>query len=558
MVLRLEYGELETERASPKPPDRPNRRRGQKLIPGLMQEAPLNISKILDYAAIAHGDREIVSRNVDEPIFRSNYVGVGRRAAQAAHWLGSLGIKPGDRVSTLAWNNHRHFELLFAVPGMGSILHTANPRLSDAHIAFTINHAESRVLLFDRNLSELVDRLKPSLLTVEHFVMLCPEDYDARTSAFAETFAWPVIEEDAGAILCYTSGTTGDPKGVLYSHRSIVLHALVAGLSGAFAISAFDTVMPCQSLYHVAAWGLPFAVAINGAKFVLPCDKFDGESLHELIKSEGVTFSGGVPTIWTMYLEYLARTGDSTGTLERLVIGGSAVPRAMAETFQTKYHVAVRQIWGMTETSPLGVVSTPTPAIANLGNARMDEIIWTRQGRLQFGIELKIVDDSGSDLPHDGESAGALLVRGPWVIERYFRAPETSLDAQGWLDTGDLATIDPHGFMRITDRKKDVIKSGGEWISSIDIENAASACPGIKIAAVTGVFHPKWEERPILIIEQHDDADVAKADIIAWLTPLIAKWWMPDEIIFDAVPLTATGKIDKKLIRHKYQDILRG
>lgn len=528
------------------------------MYPGLMQHTPLNISKIIEYAALAHGDTEIVSKNVDEPTWRYTYAGVAVRAAQGAHWLASLGIGAGDRVSSLAWNNHRHFELFFMVPGLGAVLHTANPRLPDEHIAYTINHAESRVLLFDRNMAEIVERLKPHLSSIEHFVMLCPQDYDARIAPFPSDIDWPVLDENGGAFLCYTSGTTGDPKGVLYSHRSVVLHGLAAGLSGALGFSAFDVIMPCQSLYHATAWGLPFAGAINGAKFVLPCDKFDGASLQALIKAEGVTFSGGVPTIWTMYLDYLARTGEDAGTLERVVIGGSAVPRAMAETFQNRYGVKVRQIWGMTETSPLGVLATPTPKVAALGDAEMDEIIWTRQGRLQFGIELRIVGEDGTPLPHDGESAGALHVRGPWVVERYFRSEASACDADGWFDTGDISTIDANGFMRITDRKKDVIKSGGEWISSIDIENVAVACPGVKVAAVAGVFHPKWEERPILVIEPLEGADVTEATIHEFLEARIVKWWMPDKILFDTVPLTATGKIDKKLIREKYGDVLRG
>ncbi len=526
------------------------------MIDNLMQQTPLNISWILRYAATAHGDREIMSKNCDEAEWRYDYAGVARRAASAAHWFESLGLCSGDRVTSLAWNNHRHFELFFAVPSMGCVLHTANPRLPDEHIAFTINHAESRVLLYDRNLADIVERLKPRLSHIEHFVMLCPDEYDAHIAAFPETYDWPVIDENKAAFLCYTSGTTGDPKGVAYTHRSVVLHGIAAGLSGALGFSSTDVIMPCQSLYHATAWGLPFAGAINGAKFVLPCDKFDGASLQELIKAEGVTFSGGVPTIWTMYLDHLAKTDENTGTLERVVIGGSAVPRAMAETFGKTYGVKVRQIWGMTEMSPLGVLATPTAKIAALGQDEMDEIIWTRQGRLQFGVELKIVDDDGQVLPHDGVAAGSVLVRGPWVLERYYRQDTSALDAQGWFDTGDIATIDDNGFMRITDRKKDVIKSGGEWISSIDIENIAASCPGVKIAAVVGVFHPKWEERPVLVVEAYPNVDLQEAQILEWITSKLVKWWIPDRIILDQIPLTATGKIDKKSIRQKYKDCL--
>jgi fatty-acyl-CoA synthase len=331
---------------------------------------------------------------------------------------------------------------------------------------------------------------------------------------------------------------------------------MASGLAGAFGFDAFDVVMPCSSLYHATAWGLPFGAPINGCKLVMPCDKMDGASLQELIINEGVTFSGGVPTIWTMYLAYLEKTGARPGNLQRLVIGGSAVPRAMAEAFKKKYNVRVLQIWGMTETCPLGVVATPTPALAELGEDAMDEAIWTRQGRLQFGIDLRIVDEDGKDLPWDGEASGALLVRGPWVVKRYFRQPADAADADGWFDTGDIATIDAYGFMRITDRKKDVIKSGGEWISSIDLENIAVACPGVKIAAVVGVPHPKWEERPLLIIESHDGASLSEADVYAFLEPRIVKWWKPDRVIFASVPLTATGKIDKKVLRSRYSDAL--
>jgi fatty-acyl-CoA synthase len=336
----------------------------------------------------------------------------------------------------------------------------------------------------------------------------------------------------------------------------VVLHAMASGLNSAFGFDAFDVVMPCSSLFHATAWGLPFAAPINGCKLVLPCEKMDGASLQELIVNEGVTFSGGVPTIWTMYLAYLEQTGQTPGKLERVVIGGSAVPRAMAETFKRKYGVQVLQIWGMTETAPLGVIATPTPALAALGEEKLDEAIWTRQGRLQFGIELKVVDEDGAEAPRDGESSGALMVRGPWTVQRYFRGAKDVADADGWFDTGDIATIDQYGFMRITDRKKDVIKSGGEWISSIDLENVAVACPGVKIAAVVGVPHPKWEERPVLVIEPHENADLCQETLLAYLRPRIVKWWTPDAVVFDTVPLTATGKIDKKVLRERYKSLL--
>ena len=539
----------------------------QKFQIGSMQRVPLMISSILQHAAVAHGDREIVSRLVDEPLWRYDYAGLAERAGRAANMIKRLGVGQGDFVSTLAWNTHRHYELFFAVPGIGAVLHTGNPRLSDEQIAYTLNHAGSSVLLFERNFADLVQRLLPRLTNIRHFIMLADADLPdmpgvnllgyEQLLAQEESFdQWPSFDENAGAILCYTSGTTGNPKGVLYSHRSIVLHALAAGLNSAFNFSAFDCIMPCSSLYHGTAWGVPFAAAINGCKFVLPCDKMDGASLQELIQNEGVTFSGGVPTIWTMYLDHLERTGEDAGKLTHLIIGGSAVPRAMAEKFQTKYGVAVRQLWGMTETSPLGVVATPTPKLAQLGEDAVNDVIWSRQGRLQYGIELKVVNEKGEPLPADGKSAGALMVRGPWTVERYFRSDTSALDAEGWFDTGDIATLDENGFMRITDRTKDVIKSGGEWVSSIDVENAAISCPGVRVAAVIGVYHPKWEERPLLIVETHPGETVTMEMMLAHLEDKIVKWWMPDDMILDEVPLTATGKIDKKVLRDRYYNYL--
>jgi acyl-CoA synthetase (AMP-forming)/AMP-acid ligase II len=534
------------------------------MIPGLMQTTPLMISGILTYAAQAHGAREIVSRLIDEPLHRYDYAGLARRAAKAANALKRLGVKPGDRVTSLAWNTHRHLELFYAVPGIGAVLHTANPRLFDEQIAYTINHAQSGVLLFDRSFAALVERIASQLTTVETFVMLSDAErtlpgsvgaisYETLIADEAETIAWPSFDENAGAFLCYTSGTTGDPKGVLYSHRAVVLHAMAGGLNSAFGFTAFDVVLPCSSLYHATAWGLPFSAPICGAKLVLPADKMDGASLHQLIEGEGVTFTGGVPTIWTMYLAWLEQNDASPTTLKRVVIGGSAVPRAMAEAFKRLYGVQTLQIWGMTETCPIGVVATPTPALAALGEEAMDEAIWTRQGRLQFGIELRVETEDGSEAPWDGETSGALLVRGPWVVRRYFRKDEDAAREDGWFDTGDIATLDTNGFMRITDRQKDVIKSGGEWISSIDLENVAVGCPGVKIAAVIGVPHPKWEERPLLVIEAHEGSDVSKAAVLDYLAPRIVKWWTPDDVVFASVPLTATGKIDKKVLREAWR-----
>ncbi len=537
------------------------------MIEGLMQHTPLSTTSILQYAALNHGGRKIVSRLTDGSIWRYDYAGLGRRTEQLARALTRLGVRPGDRVATLAWNTHRHLELFFAVPGIGAVLHTVNPRLFEEQIRFILDHAGSTVLVYDTSFADLVARLAPQLPALKAFVLLSDEAqhtprpvdaacYESLLAAEPEGFDWPMVNENGGACLCYTSGTTGDPKGVLYSHRSIVLHAMAGSLNSAFGFSAEDVIMPCSSMYHATAWGLPYMAPINGAALVLPCEKFDAVSLHELIDAEGVTVTGGVPTVWTLYLNHLADKGLKPGRLRNLIIGGSAVPKVMAETFK-RYGVDVIQIWGMTETSPLGVTSTPTPEVEALPEAERDEVLWTKQGRIQFGIELKIVQDDGTEAPRDGETSGALMVRGPWVLQRYYRGAADVADADGWFNTGDIANIDANGFMRITDRAKDVIKSGGEWISSIDLENVAVGCPGVKIAAVVGVPHPKWEERPLLVIETHDGHAVTSSGVLDFLSTRIVKWWMPDDVVFDQVPLTATGKIDKKVLRDRYRDHLQ-
>jgi fatty-acyl-CoA synthase len=534
------------------------------MLPGLMQPTPLLVSSILRYAAAAHGTREIVSRQIEGPIFRYEYAGLARRAEQAAAALRALGVGEGDRVSSIAWNTHRHLELFFAVPGIGAVLHTANPRLFDEQIVYTINHAESRVLLFEKNLAPLVERLAPQLTTVEAYVMLTDAPahaagsvgalcYETLLAREAPGLDWPSFDENAAAVLCYTSGTTGDPKGVLYSHRAIVLHAMGAGLASAFGFTAFDVVMPCSSLYHATAWGLPFVAPICGSKLVLPGDRMDGASLHELIEAEDVTFSGGVPTIWTMYLAWLDQTGKRPGTLKRVVIGGSAVPESLVRAFRDEFDVDVTHAWGMTETSPLGTLSTPTPEVAAMGEEEQLQYK-LKQGRPPAGIELKLVGDDGAAQPHDGTTYGRLKVKGPFVVGAYFKGEGGDiLDADGFFDTGDVATIDALGYMQITDRAKDVIKSGGEWISSIEIENLAAGHPKALIAAVIGVAHPKWDERPLLLVKLKEGESASREEFLAYLDGKIARWWMPDDVVFvDDIPLGATGKIDKKLIRQRF------
>lgn len=541
-------------------------------IPGLMQENDLMISSLIRYAAEYHGQMEIVTRTVEGPLHRYTYAEAEKRIRQLANALcGRFGIVPGDRVGTLAWTTYRHFELFYGVSGMGAVLHTTNPRLFEEQITYIINHAEDRVLFLDLDFVPLVEKLLPELSAVETFIVMTdrahmPETtlpnvlcYEEVLAEESESFEWPTFDEKSASSLCYTSGTTGNPKGVLYSHRSTIIHALSAAQNSAYGLSVYDTIMPVAPMYHANAWGLPYVAAMLGAKLVLPGPKMDGESIHDLIEREGVTFCCAVPTVFSMLFQYLEDTGKKVDALKRTMIGGSAVPKAMTDKFLQTYGVTVLQIWGMTETSPLGVIASPTPQVDALPEDQRAQVM-EKQGRVQYGLEIKVLDEDGKPVPRDGVAYGDLWVRGPWVTSGYFRSEGGNvLDEDGWFLTGDVVTIDQYGFMKITDRSKDVIKSGGEWISSIDIENLAVGHPKVLQAGVVGVYHPKWEERPILVIRPAPGKAPTEQEILDFLKGKIAKWWTPDAVfIVDDMPLTATGKIKKIALREQYKDCLGG
>jgi fatty-acyl-CoA synthase len=534
---------------------------------GGMQHWPLLVWKLIDHAAINHGGREIVSLPVEGGEHRSTWSELRGRALKMAQALQRLGIEQGDRVATLAWNTHRHIECWYGISGMGAVAHTVNPRLFEDQIVYIINHAGDRVLFFDLSFMDLVERIAPRLDSVEHFVVLTDAAhlparsgidliaYEDLISASDGDFSWAELDEDAPAGLCYTSGTTGNPKGVLYSHRSNVLHTLGSLSADAIGLKSTSVVLPVVPMYHANAWGIPYSAAAAGAKLVLAGAHFDAETLHGLILSEGVNLTAAVPTVWLGMLQHLERTGADLGHLERVIIGGSAVPRSMIVDFKKKYGVTVCHAWGMTEMSPLGTLGTLSAEACSLPEERQFDV-QTKQGRAIFGVEMKIVDDEGHELPRDGKAFGHLMVRGPWIISEYFSGDGGHiLDADGWFDTGDVATLDPHGYMQITDRAKDVIKSGGEWISSIDLECEAVGCPGVSEAAVIGLPHPKWDERPLLIIVRKESSEVSKKDVLSYLDGKIAKWWMPDDVVFvEAIPHTATGKIQKTVLREQFRD----
>jgi len=521
---------------------------------GLMMDQPLLISGLIRHAARHHADAEIVSKNVDGSIHRYGYAASHARIQKLANALKRLGVQPGDRVATLAWNGYRHFEIYYAVAGMGAVIHTINPRLFPDQITYIANHAEDKVLFYDTTFAPLVDKVKTQLKTVRNFVAL-NEEYEKLIEKESDRFDWPEFDEKTAACLCYTSGTTGNPKGALYSHRSTIIHAYAAALPDTLSISAREVVLPVVPMFHVNAWSLPYSCAMTGAKMVFPGPHLDGKSVYELFEKEEVTLSAGVPTVWLALLTYMKQNHLKFSTLKRTVIGGSACPPAMIKTFQDDYGVQVLHAWGMTEMSPLGTAGTYKAK--HMRMSKEERYAWqNKQGRSIYGVDMRIVGEDGKELAWDGKAFGDLQVRGPWVIKGYFKGEGGNpLTPDGWFPTGDVATIDPEGTMQITDRSKDVIKSGGEWISSIDLENIAVAHPAIAEAAVIGVKHPKWDERPIVVAVKKAGQEVSREDLLKFYEGKIAKWWMPDDVVFvSELPHTATGKLSKLTLRQQMKD----
>ena len=532
---------------------------------GLMQSQPLLISTLIEFADKHHGDGEIVSRRVEGDIHRYTYRDCARRSRQLANALAALGLAHGDRVASLAWNGYRHMEMYFGVSGGGQVLHTINPRLHPDQIAWIVNHAEDRVLCFDMTFLPIVQAVHAKCPTVKKWVALCDADklpadsgipgltsYEAWIAAASDQYDWPVFDENTASSMCYTSGTTGNPKAVLYSHRSNVLHAYAAMLPDAMGLSARDAVLPVVPMFHVNAWGLPYAMALVGCKVVFPGPALDGKSVYELMENEGVTFAAGVPTVWQMLLNHMQAGGLRFSTLKSTVIGGAACPPAMLATFMDDYGVTVMHAWGMTEMSPLGTVCRLKKKHESLPKDAQRKLL-SKQGRAIFGVDMKIVDAEGKEQPWDGKAYGDLLVKGPWIVDTYYKSDSgKSPLVDGWFPTGDVATIDADGYMQITDRSKDVIKSGGEWISSIDIENIAMAHPAIAMAACIGMPHPKWDERPIIAVVKKPGAEVSRDELLQFYDGKTAKWQIPDDVVFvEAIPLGATGKMLKTKLREQ-------
>jgi fatty-acyl-CoA synthase len=539
----------------------------QSPLMGQMMSEPLLISSIIRHADRQFGKNEIVSRRVEGDIHRYTYTDCHARSRRMANALKKLGVKMGDRVATLAWNGYRHMELYYAVSGSGAVLHTINPRLFAEQVAYIANHAEDQYLFFDLTFLQAAEAFSAHCTTIKGYVLMCDRDrmpkehtiknlmcYEDLIDNNSDDYEWPLFDEYSASSLCYTSGTTGNPKGALYSHRSTVLHSYASAMPDALNVSSRDVVLPVVPMFHVNAWGLPYSVPLSGAKMVFPGPALDSKSVYDLFEQEKVTFSAGVPTVWLGLLNYVAQNDLKFSTFRRTVIGGSACPPAMMKTLRHKYGVEVVHAWGMTEMSPLGTTCTLQNHHLALP-AEQQQAILEKQGHAIFGVELKIIDDAGRELPWDGKTFGNLVVRGPWIVESYFKKEGGDVLVDGWFPTGDVATIDPDGYMQITDRSKDVIKSGGEWIGTIDLENIAMAHPAVLQAACIGIFHPKWDERPLLVVVKRPGMEVTKEEIIAFYQGKIAKWWTPDDVAFvDALPLGATGKVLKTRIREQFKE----
>lgn len=534
---------------------------------GLMQNQQLLISNLIDFAERHHADGEIVSRRVEGDIHRYTWGDVAKRSRQVAHALDGLKLEFSDRVATLAWNGYRHLELYFGVSGSGRVLHTLNPRLHPDQVVWIANHAEDKVLCFDMTFLPIVQAVHARCPMIKTYVALCDVDklpadtgipnlvsYEAWMGSKPTAYEWPQFDENSASSMCYTSGTTGNPKAALYSHRSTTLHAYAAALPDVMCISARDSILPVVPMFHVNAWGIPYSAALTGAKLVFPGPAMDGKSVYEMMEAESVTYSAGVPTVWQMMLAHMKANNLKFSTMKRTVIGGSACPPAMIRAFNDDYGVEVLHAWGMTEMSPLGTLCTLKNKQLKLPpDAQMK--IRLKQGRAIFGVDMKVVNEAGESLPWDGKSSGDLLVKGPWVIAEYFKGEGGNPLINGWFPTGDVATIDTDGFLQITDRSKDVIKSGGEWISSIDVENIAMAHPSVLMAACVGMPHPKWDERPIIAVVKKPDAVITREELLQFFDGKTAKWQIPDDVIFvDAIPLGATGKMQKMKLREELKD----
>ena len=537
---------------------------------GLMQDYPLLTHTILDHAAICHGEREQVTRSIEGPIRRTTLADIRTRSLKVAKALANEGVKLGDRIATMAWNTDRHVESWFGIMGNGAIYHTLNPRLFADQITYIVNHAEDDIMFVDLTFIPIVEALKDRIASVRKYIVLTDSDHMPTTSlpnavayedwigAVDDDFAWKSFDENTAAGLCYTSGTTGNPKGVLYSHRSNVLHGLMGGQPDVFGLTSEDVILAIVPMFHANAWALTYAAPMAGAKFVMPGAGMDGKSIYQLLESEKVTCTAAVPTVWLGLLQYMDENDKALPYLKKIVVGGAACPPMMIRKFELDYGVEMIHAWGMTEMSPIGTTGKLKHATMSLDREAQLKLK-EKQGRTPYLVEMKIVDDEGDDLPRDGETFGHLMVRGPAVAKAYYKLDEEILTKDGWLDTSDIATIDPMGYMQITDRDKDVIKSGGEWISSIEIENKAVGCPGVAEAAVIGLPHPKWSERPLLIIIRDADSDIDKEGVLAYLNGKIAKWWMPDDVVFvDEIPHTATGKIQKMELRKQFKDLKLG